>query len=78
MKKRRPAPEAQPLRAVRAQATAAALDALLNMHLRQVHDDFLPAAEYISRADVAHYRDVNTPVDRTRSPWGDWESTLTA
>jgi arylsulfatase A-like enzyme len=53
------------------------LDEALNVRLRALKDDFLPAAEYVSRAGVSHYREVNTPVGHVRSPWGDWESTLT-
>jgi arylsulfatase A-like enzyme len=52
------------------------LDRMLDASLREVHDDFLPAAEYVKRAGVAHYREVNSAVGHVRSPWGDWESTL--
>jgi arylsulfatase A-like enzyme len=52
------------------------LDRLLDARLREVHDDFLPAADYVKKAGVGHYREVVTPVGHTRSPWGDWESTL--
>ena len=52
------------------------LDSLLDARLREVHDDFLPAAEYVKRAGVGHYREVNANVGHVRSPWGDWESTL--
>jgi arylsulfatase A-like enzyme len=47
----------------------------LNAMLKERKDDFLPAGEYVRRAAVGHYREVNVPLGRTRSPWGDWEST---
>ena len=52
------------------------LDRMLDARLRGANDDFLPAAEYVKRAGVEHYREVNTPVGHVKSPWGDWESTL--
>ena len=54
----------------------ARLDRELDARLKQRKDDFLPAAEYIRRAGVAHYREVNVKIGRHRSPWGDWDSTL--
>jgi arylsulfatase A-like enzyme len=56
----------------------AKLERDLTTRLRELKDDFLPAAEYVRRAGVGHYREVNVPVGHARSPWGDWESTLTA
>ncbi|HKE28234.1 MAG TPA: sulfatase [Bryobacteraceae bacterium] len=53
------------------------LDQALDVQLRRRKDDFLPAAQYIKRAGVGHYREVNVPVGRHPSPWGDWDSTLT-
>jgi arylsulfatase A-like enzyme len=53
------------------------LDGALDARLRTLKDDFLPAAEYVRRAGVGHYREVNSPAGHVRSPWGDWESTLT-
>jgi arylsulfatase A-like enzyme len=61
-------PEATPIRS--------AMDASLNKRLRELNDDFLPAHEYVKRAGLGHYREVNVPVGHTESPWGDWESTL--
>jgi arylsulfatase A-like enzyme len=52
------------------------LDQELNARLRDVHDDFLPAADYVKKAAVGHYKEVTMPAGHTRSPWGDWESTL--
>jgi arylsulfatase A-like enzyme len=52
------------------------LDRMLNARLRDVHDDFLPAADYIKRAGVGNYKEVTMPAGHCRSPWGDWESTL--
>jgi len=54
------------------------LDRMLDARLREVHDDFLPAADYIKRAGVGHYKEVISPVGHCKSPWGDWESTLKA
>jgi hypothetical protein len=51
------------------------LDRDLNAMLKERKDDFLPAREYVKRAGVGHYREVNVPVGRVKSPWGDWEST---
>jgi len=61
-----------------AKSIQAALDKQLDSRLRAVNDDFLPAREYVARAGVGHYREVNVPVGHTKSPWGDWESTLIA
>jgi arylsulfatase A-like enzyme len=52
------------------------LDRALDVTLRQRNDQFLPAAEYVKRAGVGHYQEVNVPVGRHPSPWGDWDSTL--
>jgi arylsulfatase A-like enzyme len=56
----------------------ARLDRALDAELRRHHDDFLPAREYVKRAGVGHYREVNVPLGRHPSPWGDWDSTLTS
>jgi len=53
------------------------LDRSLDARLKQLGDSFLPAAEYLKRDSLTHYREVNVKVGHTRSPWGDWESTLT-
>jgi arylsulfatase A-like enzyme len=53
----------------------ARLDGALHARLRELKDDFLPAAEYVRRGGFGHYREVTMPVGHTRSPWGDWEST---
>ena len=52
------------------------LDRALDAVLRKRKDEFLPAAEYVKRAGVGHYQEVNVPVGRHPSPWGDWDSTL--
>ena len=52
------------------------LDRDLDAVLRRRKDDFLPASEYVKRAGVGHYQEVNVPVGRHSSPWGDWNSTL--
>jgi arylsulfatase A-like enzyme len=54
------------------------LDRALDAELKRRKDDFLPAAEYVKRAGLGHYREVNVPVGRHPSPWGDWDSTLPA
>ncbi len=51
------------------------MDRILDFRLREVHDEFLPAAEYVKRFGVGHYREVTMPAGHSRSPWGDWEST---
>jgi arylsulfatase A-like enzyme len=53
------------------------LDRALDAVLRRRHDEFLPAAEYVKRANLGHYREVNAEIGRHPSPWGDWDSTLT-
>lgn len=52
------------------------LDKALDAELKRRKDDFLPAAEYIRRAGVGHYAEVNVPIGYHASPWGDWDSTL--
>ncbi len=52
------------------------LDRELDGVLLRRKDEFLPAAEYVKRAGLGHYREVNVPVGRHPSPWGDWDSTL--
>jgi len=56
----------------------AQLDRALDARLRELRDDFLPAAEYVRSANLGHYGEVNIRIGHYRSPWGDWESTLTA
>jgi arylsulfatase A-like enzyme len=52
------------------------LDRELDAELKRRKDDFLPAAEYLRRAGLSHYREANVPVGRHPSPWGDWDSTF--
>jgi arylsulfatase A-like enzyme len=54
----------------------ARLDRALDARLKTLHDDFLPAAEYISRAGIGHNREINSTPRHVVSPWGDWESTM--
>ena len=63
---------------VNARALRATLDRQLDARLRALKDDFLPAARYMERSGAAHYHELHTPIGFTRSPWGDWESTLKA
>lgn len=57
-------------------ALQAQLDGDLDHELRRRKDDFLPAQTYVRRAGLAHYREVNVPIGKHPSPWGDWDSTL--
>ena len=59
-----------------AKETQTRLDRELDAELKRRKDDFLPAAEYMQRAGVGHYREANTKIGRHPSPWGDWDSTL--
>ncbi len=52
------------------------MDRDLDATLRRRKDDFLPASQYARRAGVTHYRELNVPIGRHPSPWGDWDSTL--
>jgi len=52
------------------------LNRQLDATLRERKDEFLPAADYVKRAGVGHYKEVNVAVGRHPSPWGDWDSTL--
>ena len=52
------------------------LDRDLDAELKRRKDDFLPSAEYLRRAGLAHYLEANVKVGRHPSPWGDWDSTL--
>jgi arylsulfatase A-like enzyme len=54
----------------------AKFDRALDDALRRRKDEFLPASEYVRRAGVGHYGEVNVAVGRHPSPWGDWDSTL--
>jgi arylsulfatase A-like enzyme len=52
------------------------LDRDLDAELKRRKDDFLPAAEYLRRAGLGHYKEANVKIGRHPSPWGDWDSTL--
>lgn len=52
------------------------LERKLQAMLKVRKDEFLPAKEYVREAHVGHYREVNVKVGHVKSPWGDWESTL--
>ncbi len=54
----------------------AALEAELNLWLERLDDRFLPASDYLRRDHLTHYLETQFPVGYTRSPWGDWESSL--
>ena len=53
-------------------------DRQLDAELKRRKDDFLPAARYVERAGLGHYNEVKVPIGHHPSPWGDWDSTLTA
>ena len=59
-----------------AKALQSRLDRALDAELKRRKDEFLPAAIYLSRAGLSHYREANVPVGSHPSPWGDWDSTL--
>jgi hypothetical protein len=59
-------------------AIQAHMEKELQKRLRLLKDEFLPSKEYVRRAGFGHYREVNAPVGHVKSPWGDWESTLTS
>lgn len=52
------------------------LERQLEGMLKRVGDEFLPGARYVERAKAGHYREVTSPIGETKSPWGDWASTL--
>jgi hypothetical protein len=52
------------------------LDRALDAVLRSRGDEFLQASEYVKRANLGNYQEVNVEVGRHPSPWGDWDSTL--
>ena len=54
----------------------ARLERRLDAMLKRVGDEFLPGARYVERAKAGHYREVSAPIGETKSPWGDWASTL--
>jgi arylsulfatase A-like enzyme len=60
-----------------AKALQARMERELSAELKRRKDDFLPAATYLERAGLSHYREANVKVGRHPSPWGDWDSTLT-
>ena len=51
------------------------LDRMLDAALRRRKDEFLPAEAYVERFHLGHYGEVNVPLGRHPSPWGDWDST---
>ena len=60
-----------------AKSVQSSLDRALDARLRALKDEFLTAQEYLRRDGFDQYHEVNTPIGHVRSPWGDWESTLT-
>ena len=56
----------------------AALEADLRQWLTKLGDEFLPASGYLQRSGLTNYAETKVPVGFYRSPWGDWQSSLTA
>jgi arylsulfatase A-like enzyme len=52
------------------------LEVELNAWLKALGDKFLPADVYLERDNLTHYMEPYAPVTFTRSPWGDWQSTI--
>jgi hypothetical protein len=53
-----------------------ALEAELTAWRHRLDDAFLPADAYLRRDGLGHYLETKVPVGVSRSPWGDWRSTL--
>lgn len=53
-----------------------ALDKELDIWLKELGDQFLPAERYLERDHLTNYMEPYAPVTFTRSPWNDWQSTL--
>lgn len=54
----------------------AALERELQSWLLRLSDEFLPGDEYLKRDHLTHYFETATPVGFEKSPWGDWQSTM--
>jgi arylsulfatase A-like enzyme len=54
----------------------AGMEAELQRWLAALGDEFLPANEYLRRDGLTHYFEATSPVGHSRSPWGDWKSTM--
>jgi arylsulfatase A-like enzyme len=54
----------------------AEMEGELNVWLKALKDDFLPANTYLERDRLTNYMEPYAAVTFTRSPWGDWQSTL--
>jgi hypothetical protein len=52
------------------------LDAELMAWRHRLDDAFLPGEAYLRRDGLSHYLEARVPVGVSRSPWGDWQSTL--
>jgi hypothetical protein len=52
------------------------MDRQLDIRLKELNDEFLPAADYLRRAHLDHYRETQVPIGAAESPWNDWHSTL--
>lgn len=55
----------------------ASLESELHQWLTKLGDEFLPASEYLERYGLTNYAEPKVPVGFYKSPWGDWQSTLT-
>lgn len=54
------------------------MKAQLDAWLHDLNDEFLPGDKYLERDHLTNYYEAYTGVIYTRSPWGDWESTMPA
>jgi arylsulfatase A-like enzyme len=54
----------------------ARMDAQLNQWLDALDDRFLPAQAYLERDRLTHFLETKFPIGYSRSPSGDWQSTL--
>jgi hypothetical protein len=61
-----------------ARAIQETLDAELNVWLETLNDEFLPADQYLQRDHLTNYLEPYSSVGHTRSPWNDWESTMSS
>ena len=52
------------------------LQARLERRLAAMLKRVVPGKRYVERAKARHYREVTAAIGETKSPWGDWASTL--
>jgi arylsulfatase A-like enzyme len=59
-----------------AQEIQAQLEIELVEWLARTGDEFLPGATHVDRAALESYLELQRPLGKVGSPWGDWQSTL--